>query len=903
MRRHRHRHWRAVVLAAAVGLAGAAGIGGSAPSAEAAVPGNGAVDFSWLPPPQDFVASREIRQLRRVPPLLTQACVGFAAEDVPKLGEDYDYSLLARVEMLRMLDSKAGTDALRGALNGIAATAGAPVRAMADPGNVLRNCLTAVAPDWNVPYHVTAGGVFGELRGALEMAGLPGTDKAWALCRATTPAFGNADLSQAMILRVWLRAMEHVADTPSDATLAAGLDQHMARVAWLQGARAAIDESPCTGIPETENHQLLIESTRYLHNEWLPMLHEDELQALPKDTSGMCRHPVCDYVESFDSNNDTNGVGAWLQATLADYLQHDFREYNARPYTRWQMTGLLNLYDFARDDRIRAEAGAVLDLVDAKMVAESMSGLRTAPYRRKHEKQSVALFAGDTLAPMSQVWVGNLGASARPSLGFNQEMALAASTGYHPPDVLTDVMLDRGRHVYRQSFNGQGQGERAVGAPDFTIAGGGLPTECPYPSIVGCVGSGNDPGDVQPIVFLPRRPAPAAPSAVGPSEPTFATVIHSFPRVPNTCIAPNVACGPNLSAALSVLSTTRCSRRFKTGDDDIVAWRVDVDCTRGSSPLRGDCFFVYRRRRPAAGIARPVLTYLVAHECGSRTLQQRRADFDDFVRYLTSGSGRPLELRSGEQTCFNRAHPCALLRVRLPSSSGQVRRGSPVTFIGGTRYDVRPRWPDPGAAGGDLARVLPGPRLELADPGAGERLVERPPAAPLATEDPRGLWWSVIIAGNGHLTARVKSVDQPGLLQHLTLSSVDLTQLQQDCTVTLPDGHQGCYDPHRLCGDPPVPCTDDLPAADKQVQLAAADYRPGMPAPTADHPLTITGELPSVDKAHRYTITLCAVWWRFLTSADYRAGDSSLGADGSGEHCENVVTKPISLLQPYRRPQ
>ena len=75
----------------------------------------------------------------------------------------------------------------------------------------------------------------------------------------------------------------------------------------------------------------------------------------------------------------------WLLRRLQDISIHDFREYNARPYTRYSLNAVLNLYDFAGthgDPAMQTAARIVLDLSEAKFAATSNRGRRTSPFRR-----------------------------------------------------------------------------------------------------------------------------------------------------------------------------------------------------------------------------------------------------------------------------------------------------------------------------------------------------------------------------------------------------------------------------------------------------------------------------------------------------------------------------------------
>ena len=126
-------------------------------------------------------------------------------------------------------------------------------------------------------------------------------------------------------------------------------------------------------IPETENHRLMIESSRYLTNN--AMIRE--LQDAGHDKG------------SVDAKIDEQKtVREWLLGKLHAITINDFDEYNSRPYTDYSLESILNLYDFSNlsgfsDDQEMCTASAiVLDLSAAKFIAGSNRGRRIVPYRR-----------------------------------------------------------------------------------------------------------------------------------------------------------------------------------------------------------------------------------------------------------------------------------------------------------------------------------------------------------------------------------------------------------------------------------------------------------------------------------------------------------------------------------------
>jgi hypothetical protein len=116
-------------------------------------------------------------------------------------------------------------------------------------------------------------------------------------------------------------------------------------------------------VPETENHVLMIESSRYPLNQ---LLH---------DRTGDAKY-----------DNNANHLTNWLVGLLQVIACHDFLEFNARPCQRLALHAILNLYEFARDERLRDAAAIVLDYSSMKFAVSSNRGRRVSPFRRRQER-------------------------------------------------------------------------------------------------------------------------------------------------------------------------------------------------------------------------------------------------------------------------------------------------------------------------------------------------------------------------------------------------------------------------------------------------------------------------------------------------------------------------------------
>lgn len=287
-------------------------------------------------------------------------------------------------------------------------------------------------------------------------------------------------------------------------------------------------------IPETENHRLMIETSRFLTNAAII----ERLQVEGYDS---------DYVD--DLREDQNAVREWLLHRLQDIASNDFREYNARPYTRYSLNAVLNLYDFAAfygDATLRRAATIVLDLSEAKFAATSNRGRRTAPFRRlsvndgyhPDHSDTANLYnivsGGDHEVARAMILSGQTqlldGGPSAEALG---QMVLAASSRYQlPPPVLATAVE---RRMFSQTVKHAGV-EKVFQSSAFTISAGGVPTD-PTATTLG-IGRDEDRGVAMPTVIMPTL---AGWSIVDLFR--FDGVGAQNARIANTCVAEGFACG------------------------------------------------------------------------------------------------------------------------------------------------------------------------------------------------------------------------------------------------------------------------------------------------------------------------------------------------------------------------
>ena len=311
---------------------------------------------------------------------------------------------------------------------------------------------------------------------------------------------------------------------------------------------------PNLSVPESENHRLNIETSRYLIN--ADMIARLEAEGY-------------DYID--DLRADQAGVREWLLRRLQDIAAHDFQEYNARPYNRYSINSVLNLYDFAAvhgDTALATAAQIVLDLSEAKFAATSNRGRRIVPFRRLSDSDGdenaylyESVSGADHEVPRAMLLSGQIklldeGKPREVEMAALAEMVNAATSDYRlPPPVLTTAVE---RREFRQTVRHAGV-ERVLQSPAFTISAGGRRTE-PANTVFG-QGNDADRGIAMPTVIIPTIAG-----AYMKDLFRFEGVGMHDKRTANTCVAPGFACGiqPKLSAAFD-----KCTKREVTPQERI----------------------------------------------------------------------------------------------------------------------------------------------------------------------------------------------------------------------------------------------------------------------------------------------------------------------------------------------
>lgn len=187
----------------------------------------------------------------------------------------------------------------------------------------------------------------------------------------------------------------------------------------------------------SENHQILFHSLEYLAGHLFP----DRVFG----NSGMSGREHIAHAEP------------WLRRWLFNRARFGFSEFHSNVYFDEDMPALINLVDFAPDERIRAQSAVILDLIALDMAANYYKGWlatahgRTYPDRLLGElRDSVrdAAWILLDLVPVSDV-------TALSGTNFTGSF-LATSRHYAPPPLLQQLalaMAPRLEHRQRDSIN------------------------------------------------------------------------------------------------------------------------------------------------------------------------------------------------------------------------------------------------------------------------------------------------------------------------------------------------------------------------------------------------------------------------------------------------------------------
>ncbi|WP_204011302.1 hypothetical protein, partial [Virgisporangium aurantiacum] len=341
-------------------------------------------------------------------------------------------------------------------------------------------------------------------------------------------------------------------------------------------------------IPETENHLLMIESSRYLVNQLL------------FNTTTSEKH-----------DNVKNGLTGWLLGYLHRVTKHDFLEFNSRPYQRLALHALLNLHEFARDESIRTAAQILLDYTMVKFAVSSNRQRRVGPFRRHqwkinhpdNEFNDLMAPRGDQVAKFFLAYTGPTDRDGRPTAFYPAAIVdsalIAGLAAYRPPPAAYIIAMDRDRPAALHRFY---HGTRPQLLASADVVDGGVEIYYSSPSFLLTAGGmflnsgyGHDDLDVGKNAWEETCRAQATTLLPTRSDVTFAGLIRFDPypdpfddpmredppetfkgEAVNTGVHKGFACGANLRTSdKSVFrdSSDRAPALVSHADRLFLAWR------------------------------------------------------------------------------------------------------------------------------------------------------------------------------------------------------------------------------------------------------------------------------------------------------------------------------------------
>jgi hypothetical protein len=186
--------------------------------------------------------------------------------------------------------------------------------------------------------------------------------------------------------------------------------------------------------PETENHILMTEGSRYLKNRW-QMLHSDTQS---------------------DYDNVKNGMEAKILAYLERMKTDGLYEFNSIPYIGYTIMALLNLEAFA-SDKVRTEARNVLDYMNWTYALGSYQLRHYPPMRRLYGKASIQELTTDYHSIFMKSWL-----SYAPIEPFNTNIShgevhalMGACMPFRPADKVVDLIFNKGKGYFVKLGHGK----------------------------------------------------------------------------------------------------------------------------------------------------------------------------------------------------------------------------------------------------------------------------------------------------------------------------------------------------------------------------------------------------------------------------------------------------------------
>jgi hypothetical protein len=207
-------------------------------------------------------------------------------------------------------------------------------------------------------------------------------------------------------------------------------------------------------VPDTENHLLMTEGSRYLKNRWLA-LHGSSLST---------------------HDNVANGLEEWLLTLIEELRTAGLYEFNSIPYEGYTLTALLNLDAFG-SLKIQSATRELLDQLNWKYALGSLSFRRFPPFRRQYAHASDTALDGDRHVALIKSWISVLPDGPEDLvLTESHHIAIwACWAPYRLPDQTARWILDKPEDYYvRMGHGAHGSPEIYSGGPGYLLSAGGV---------------------------------------------------------------------------------------------------------------------------------------------------------------------------------------------------------------------------------------------------------------------------------------------------------------------------------------------------------------------------------------------------------------------------------------------
>ncbi|EPR65456.1 hypothetical protein [Cyclobacterium qasimii] len=206
--------------------------------------------------------------------------------------------------------------------------------------------------------------------------------------------------------------------------------------------------------PETENHILMTEGSRYLKNRWMA-LHGSKARKY---------------------DNKSNEMESKIVDFLAEMKTNGLHEFNSMPYVGYTITALLNLEAYGSDN-VRKEAREVLDYMNFCFAIGSYNYKYLPPMRRRYDRANWHKLTTGYHAVFMKAWMSFLpGAKTNFDIGEGRVHALmGACMPYRPADKITTLLFNKGDGYFVKMGHGKNASPEIYAAgKNYLISAGGV---------------------------------------------------------------------------------------------------------------------------------------------------------------------------------------------------------------------------------------------------------------------------------------------------------------------------------------------------------------------------------------------------------------------------------------------